>query len=216
MSSILLIGSPGTGKTRIILKYIKSYDKILWVSTTEGAREIRKKLEGVRSKVWIVDTHTWDQNLRSDRRDLVVSNPMNLNEVSIAIATALDSLKSEYFVAFDSISGLLLYNTPQKVITFLRNVIVRINSENSVGIFTLVKDAHDKYTETAVSLIFPNIIELKRIFEESSAKRIMRIIKASQHLKKEVGEIKIVEDDVIIPKEFDNFIKTQLNILTPL
>ena len=137
---------------------------------------------------------------------------MNLNEVSIAIGTALDNLKSNYFVAFDSISGLLLYNSPQKVISFLRNIIVRITSENGVGIFTLVKDAHDKYTETAISLIFPNIIELRRIYEGSETKRFMRIIKASEYLRNEIGEINIVQDDVIIPKDFDDFIRRQLNL----
>ncbi len=212
MSSILLIGSPGTGKTRVILKYIKNYDKILWVSTTESARDVREKLKDIHCDVWVVDTHTWDQNLRIDERDLIVSNPKNLNEVSIAIGTALDNLKSNYFVAFDSISGLLLYNSPQKVISFLRNIIVRINSENGVGIFTLVKDAHDKYTETAISLIFPNIIELRRIYEGNETKRFMRIIKASEYLRNEIGEIKIVQDDVIIPKDFDGFIRRQLNL----
>ncbi len=212
MGSILLIGSPGTGKTRLILKYLKYYDKALWVSTTESAPDVRRKLNDFEGELWVVDTHTWDQKVEVEKRDIIVSNPMNLNEVSIAIGKALDSLKRGYFIAFDSISGLLLYHTPQKVIHFLRNIVVRMNTDNGAGIFTLVKNAHDIHTETSISLIFQNIVELERVFNSDSVKRYIRVIRASQYVEREVAEFKFVENDVVIPEELDRFIKNQLNI----
>ncbi|WP_457591641.1 RAD55 family ATPase [Geoglobus sp.] len=212
MGSILLIGSPGTGKTRLILKYLKHYDKALWVSTTESAPDVRRKLNDFEGELWVVDTHTWDQKVEVEKRDIIVSNPMNLNEVSIAIGKALDSLKRGYFIAFDSISGLLLYHTPQKVIHFLRNIVVRMNTDNGAGIFTLVKNAHDIHTETSISLIFQNIVELERVFNSDSVKRYIRVIRASQYVEREVAEFKFVENDVVIPEELDRFIKNQLNI----
>ncbi|WP_456478536.1 RAD55 family ATPase [Geoglobus ahangari] len=212
MGSILLMGSPGTGKTRLILKYLSYYDKALWVSTTESAPDVRRKLVDFDGELWVVDTHTWDQKVEVERRDIIVSNPMNLNEVSIAIGKALDSLGDEYFIAFDSISGLLLYHTPQKVIHFLRNIVVRMNTDNGAGIFTLVKNAHDVHVETSISLVFHNIIELERVFNGENVKRFIKIIRASQYVEKEVAEIRIVENDVAVPKVFDRFIKQQLNI----
>lgn len=212
MGSMLLIGSPGTGKTRLILKYLKYYKRALWVATTESAPDVRKKLDDFDGELWVVDTHTWDQKVDVEERDIIVSNPMNLNEVSIAIGKALDSLKRDYFIAFDSISGLLLYHTPPKVIHFLRNIVVRMNTDNGSGIFTLVKNAHDVHTETSISLVFQNIIELDRVFNGDNVKRYIRIIRASQYVEKEVAEFKFVKNDVVIPEDFDRFIKNQLNI----
>ncbi len=212
MGSLLLIGSPGTGKTRLILKYLKSFDKVLWISTTESAPNVREKIRDFEGELWVVDTHTWDQKINTTSRDIIVNNPLNLNEVSIAIGKALDSLKKEYFISFDSISGLLLYHTPQKVIHFLRNIVVRMTSDNGSGIFTLVKNAHDVYTETSISLVFNNILELDRIFNREDVKRFIKVVRASSYVEREVGELKIVKDDLLIPEELDSFIKSQLRI----
>ncbi len=212
MGSLLIIGSPGTGKTRLILKYLKSFNRVLWISTTESAPNVRRKIRNFNGELWVVDTHTWDQKINVTSRDVIVNNPLNLNEVSIAIGKALDSLKKNYFIAFDSISGLLLYHSPQKVIHFLRNIVVRMISDNGSGIFTLVKNAHDIHTETSISLVFNNILELDRIFSAEEVKRLMKVIRASSYVEREIGEFKLVKDDLVIPDEFDTFIKSQLLI----
>ncbi len=212
MGSLLIIGSPGTGKTRLILKYLKSFNRVLWISTTESAPNVRKKIRDFNGELWVVDTHTWDQKINVTSRDVIVNNPLNLNEVSIAIGKALDSLKKNYFIAFDSISGLLLYHSPQKVIHFLRNIVVRMISDNGSGIFTLVKNAHDIHTETSISLVFNNILELDRIFSSEEVRRLMKVIRASSYVEREIGEFKLVKDDLVIPDEFDTFIKSQLLI----
>ena len=212
MGSLLLIGSPGTGKTRLILKYLKFFNKVLWISTTESAPNVRSKIENFGGEFWVVDTHTWDQKIDVSHRDIIVNNPLNLNEVSIAIGKALDSLKRDYFISFDSISGLLLYHTPQKVIHFLRNIVVRMTSDNGSGIFTLVKNAHDVYTETSISLVFNNILELERDFNRDDVRRFIRVIRASSYIEKEIGELKFIRDDLLIPEELDVFIKSQLRI----
>ena len=212
MGSLLIIGSPGTGKTRLILKYLMSFDRVLWISTTESAPNVRKKIRNFEGELWVVDTHTWDQKIEVTPRDVIVNNPLNLNEVSIAIGKALDSLKKSYFIAFDSISGLLLYHSPQKVIHFLRNIVVRMISDNGSGIFTLVKNAHDVHTETSISLVFNNILELERIFNAEEVKRLIKVIRASSYVEREIGEFKMIRDDLLIPEEFDIFIKSQLLI----
>ncbi|AIY90492.1 RAD55 family ATPase [Geoglobus acetivorans] len=212
MGSILLIGEPGTGKTRLILKYMKYFDRVLWISTTESAPTVRRKFNNHNSNIWIVDTHTWDQQVKTTPQDIIVNNPLNLNEVSIAIGKALDNLKKDYFVVFDSISGLLLYHTPQKIIHFLRNIVVRMESDGSSGIFTLVKNAHDVQTQTSITLVFQNIVELERQINSDSVRRLIKIVRASQYVESEVGEMKITKDDVAIPDVLDQFIKAQLGL----
>lgn len=212
MGSILLVGAPGTGKTRLILKYVKMFDKVLWVCTTESANSVRKKLGDFKGDLWVVDTHTWDQNISTTPKDLIVKNPLNLNEVSIAITKALDNLKRDYLIVFDSISGLLLYNPAPKVIHFLRNLVVRMDKENGSGIFTIVEGSHDLQTQTQITLIFNEIIHLVREFDGDEVKRFIKIFRSSEYLEKEVAELKIVKDDVVLPKELDRYIRLKLGL----
>ena len=214
MSTILIIGEPGTGKTRLIYKYLGEFNKVLWITTTKSADIVRKEIEATFKGInlWIVDTHTWQRRPTHTTKDLIVSNPLNLNEVSLAIGKALDNLKSNYFLAFDSISGLLLYHPPQKLIHFLRNIVVRVESENSCGIFTLVKNAHDIHTETSVSLIFSDIMELERQWVDGKVKRFLKIIRASEYVPVDMSEFKITENGIELPDVIDAYIRRKLGI----
>ncbi len=214
MSTILIIGEPGTGKTRMIYKYLSEFDKALWITTTRSADFVRKDVEKTFKDIdlWIVDTHTWQRKPTHTQKDLIVSNPLNLNEVSLAIGKALDNLKSDYFLAFDSISGLLLYHPPQKLIHFLRNIVVRVESEGGSGIFTLVKNAHDVHTETSVSLIFSDIIELVRKWNEEKVKRFVKIIRASEYVPVDLVEFNITENGIQLPDVIDSYLRRKLKI----
>jgi len=198
----------------MIYKYLSEFDKALWITTTRSADIVRREVEAAFESLdlWIVDTHTWQRRPTHTSKDLIVSNPLNLNEVSLAIGKALDNLKSNYFLAFDSISGLLLYHPPQKLIHFLRNIVVRIESENSCGIFTLVKNAHDIHTETSVSLIFSDIIELEREWVNDKVRRFLKIIRASEFVPVDMSEFKITENGIELPQEIDSYIRRKLRI----
>jgi|Deesub1362A_J573_1020465.scaffolds.fasta_scaffold00075_62 KaiC/GvpD/RAD55 family RecA-like ATPase len=211
MGNILVIGDPGSGKTRLIFKYISDYDKIVWVTTIKSAERVRKELGQFNFReLWVVDTHTWQRRATHTKYDVVVSNPLNLNEVSLSVGKVLDNVKRDYFLAFDSISGLLLYHHAPKVIQFLRNLVVRLESEGGRGIFTLVKNAHDVHTETSVSLIFNNILQLERIFDGESVKRLVKVIRASRYIEPEISEFKIASNGIELNPSLDAFIKEEL------
>ncbi len=214
MGTILIIGGPGTGKTRFIFRYLKEFQKILWVTTIRSAEDVRREIEnevGERD-LWIVDTHTWQRREGHTEKDIIIGNPLNLNEVSLGIGKALNALKSDYLLAFDSISGLLLYHPPQKIIHLLRNTVVRIEGDGGSGIFTLVEQAHDIHTEISVSLIFNNIIYLERQFEFNKARRLIKIIKASEYIEPDVAEFKIARDGIELPRSIDEFVAKQLRL----
>ena len=158
MSILLLIGEPGSGKCRMIKSIINDFDKILWITTTSSAEFVRRS---VGSDPWIIDVFSWIRRKTHTEKDIVVTNPINLNEVSLAIGKALEELRSDYLLILNSISGLLIYHTPQKILHFIRNLIVRIENENASGIFTIVKDAHDKSVENSVAMMFPSIALLE-------------------------------------------------------
>ncbi|OYT35516.1 hypothetical protein B6U96_10105 [Archaeoglobales archaeon ex4484_92] len=192
MSYLLISGTPGSGKCKLLEKIVKEFEYVIWITTFSSAEFVRKKLK--RDDVWIVDTFTWGRKERTFEKDVVVTNPLNLNEVSLAVAKVLDKINDNYLLVMNSISGLLIYHSYQRLMHFLRTILVRIETDNSLGIFTIVKDAHDKNTEISISMFFPNIIELE-------SKRI-KIIKSSIPLEKNVFDFVNAKD--IIMKMFES------------
>ncbi len=210
MGDVLVIGEPGTGKTRFIFRFLQEFDKVVWITTIRSAEVIRRTVESnFDVDLWIVDTHTWVRRPTHTEKDVIVSNPINLNEVSLAIGRVLDLVGGKYLLAFDSISGLLLYHATQRVVHFLRNLLVRVESDKAAGIFTLVKNAHDLHTETSVSLMFSNIIELERKFE-GKVTRYVKLVKTFGYVEPEFAEFTIDSDGIHLPKPIEMFVREQL------
>ncbi len=159
MTHILINGPPGTGKCKYLEDISQEFDNVVWITTLSSAYFVRKKLK--RDDVWIIDTYTWGKKDSGGNRDIIVSNPLNLNEVSLAIGKVLDSMEGNYLLVMNSISGLLVYHTYQRILHFLRTLLVRVEREKSNSLFTLVKDAHEKTVEVSISMYFPNILETR-------------------------------------------------------
>ncbi len=167
MTHVLINGAPGTGKCKLLEAVAEEFDNVVWVTTLSSAEFVRKRLG--REDVWIVDTFTWRKSM-DESRDVIVSNPLNLNEVSLAINNVLDNLNNQYLLIMNSISGLLIYHTYQRILHFLRAILVRVEKERSHSMFSLVKDAHEKSVEVSISMFFPNIVET----DEYGGIRIMK------------------------------------------
>ncbi|MBO8179983.1 MAG: hypothetical protein H0Z19_05805 [Archaeoglobus sp.] len=175
MTHVLINGPPGTGKCKYLEDISREFDNVVWITTLSSAYFVRKRLK--REDVWIIDTYTWGKKESNESRDIIVSNPLNLNEVSLAINKVLDDMEGNYLLVMNSISGLLIYHTYQRILHFLRALLVRIEKEKSSSLFTLVKDAHEKTVEVSISMYFPNIVETR---EDGK----VRIIKSSIPLDK--------------------------------
>jgi len=215
MGDLLLIGEPGTGKTLLIknLLTLDFFKKVVWVTTVRTSKVVRNLItDTFNGELWVVDIYTRAGRKNLDDRDVIVRNPLNLNEVSLAIGNALDNVEDDYIFILDSISGLLLYHSTQQVIHILRNILLRIEEDDAAAIFTLVKNAHDIHTETSISLLFLNVIELDREFlkNEKSVKRYIKIIKAFKYVTPEVTEFTIDKDKIILPKHIQEFIISSL------
>lgn len=180
MSYLLISGPPGTGKCKLIESVAKEFDNVVWITTLSSAEFVRKRLK--RDDLWVVDTFTWGKKTREHERDVVVSNPLNLNEVSLAINKVLDKIGGKYLLVMNSISGLLVYHSYQRLLHFLRTILVRVENEESHGLFSLVKYAHEKSVEISISMFFPNIIESGE--GEGGGRGNVRVIKSSVPLEK--------------------------------
>ena len=211
MGDLLLIGEPGTGKTLLIKNILELnfFKKVVWVTTVRPSKAVRNFITNTfDGELWVVDVFTCTGRKNLDRKDIIVKNPLNLNEISLAIGNALDNVVDNYMFVLDSISGLLLYHPTQQVIHILRNILGRIEQDDAAAIFTLVKNAHDIHTETAISLLFLNIIELSRVIitYKKDVKRYIKIIKASKYVSPEVSEFTIDKGKIILPQPIKEFI----------
>ncbi len=200
---MLLKGEPGAGKTRLILHITRKCDKIVWVSTLKSAEKVRSEFPKG-ANLFVVDAHTWERRSVHTPKDIIVQNPINLNEVSLAINKTLGAVGKKYCFILDSISGLLLYHKPQNIIHFLRGVMVRLDDDDASGIFTLTKNAHEKEVEVSITMLFDNVLEVENEFSEKGVRRIMKVIKASKYIEHDMVEFSIERDGIKFPNEIDD------------
>jgi len=79
-----------------------------------------------------------------------VGGPMALTDTSIAISqlqAELHGRADNYRFVFDSLSTLLIYNSPETVHRFLEVIVSKIRNSKGVGIFTLGEGMHDQKVE---------------------------------------------------------------------
>jgi KaiC/GvpD/RAD55 family RecA-like ATPase len=84
-----------------------------------------------------------------------VSSPSALTELSIAISETAQ--KGIDYLVFDSVSTLLIYNSPKKVEMFLSGIVNKIRSFKTKGIFLILKN--DKLIQSC-SMFVDNVLEL--------------------------------------------------------
>ena len=203
---MLISGEPGTGKTLLLIKLMKEFDNVVWVTTTRSAKSLRRFLKN--DNVWIIDAYSGTK-VKFHPRDLVISNPFNLNEVKLEISRILDQIKGETLVIVDSITGLLLYHNLQRVIHFIRGVLVKVEEKEAPSVFTLVKNAHDIHTEINLYAMFSTVIELLRE-DKNETRRFVRVVRVLEDIEPNFGEVKIVKDDIILPDHVMDYIRRVL------
>ncbi len=202
MQEILISGKPGAGKTLLLMKLIREFDNIVWVTTTMSTKILRKILRN--NDVWIIDAYT-GTNVKFHPKDVIIGNPLNLNEINLGISQVLDQIKGETLVIVDSITGLLLYHDLRMVVHFIRSALVRMEEKGASSVFTLVKNAHDFQTETRLYTMFPTIIELIRE-DNKETKRFIRVIKSVKYIEPSFGEVKIIRNNIILPDHIMDYI----------
>ncbi|MCS7121267.1 MAG: hypothetical protein NZ895_01505 [Archaeoglobaceae archaeon] len=151
---LLLLGPTGSGKCKLIGSVLQDFEKVIWISTVASARLVRKMLK---KEVWIIDVLGY-----RNEKNVLVSNPISLSEIGVALSKVVENVGKNYLLVFNSISGLLMHHPHQKVLPFLKNIIARIDYDDSYGIFTLVKGSQSVEAENSILMLFPNIIEIEK------------------------------------------------------
>ncbi|MCS7119163.1 MAG: hypothetical protein RMH75_03735 [Archaeoglobaceae archaeon] len=157
MSYLLLLGEPGVGKCRLLEKLINDFENVIWITTVYSFEKVRERIG---DKAWIVDVFSWGMKEVKSEKDLIVANPTNMNEISLAVSKVLQKIKKDYLLILNSISGLSVYQPLSKVMNLLRVLLMKIEGDKAKAVFTLVTGAQDRQFEIGTMMLFPCIVEL--------------------------------------------------------
>ncbi len=126
-----------------------------------------------------------------------VGGPMALTDTSIALSRLQARLHGEhgyYRFIFDSISTLLIYNSPETVYRFLEVIVAKTRSSGGVGFFVLGEGMHDKKVEMVIRHMMDGTVHIKDNLEIEALS-----LPTPGELKK--GELKLSEDGFSVEME---------------
>jgi KaiC/GvpD/RAD55 family RecA-like ATPase len=196
VSSLLLIGPTGIGKTMFSKQFIynglRNGEPCIYVSTDEPPEEICSSMKKLGFDVdpfilndtfRIVDCYSWKLE-KSSKSKYVVSNPSNCLSVLKAIDDARDSF-TDIRLVLDSITGFtsICQHSLLDLVRFLQILVARIRAANGKAIFIAVPEAHDPQLVSHLRLVFDGILEMKEDESSKQIKRLFRIfsLKEAKH-----------------------------------
>lgn len=92
-----------------------------------------------------------------------IAGPVALSDISIAISqiqTEFHKTHDSYRFMFDSLSTLLMYNSPTAVYRFLQFIIPKLKVTGAIGFFTLSKGMHDQKIEMTLRHMMDGAIQI--------------------------------------------------------
>lgn len=157
-TSLVLIGPPGSGKTsfclQMVLEAIQDNRDTLYLSTENMPSTLIEQATGFGipfsqkkkgESIHFIDAYSWRIGMQRDPLTISrISNPGNLNEVSLVVTDHAKLLKPGSIVIIDSVSGLSL-SAPdeQRIRTFVHSLAQRMAGLEKILILVLEGQAHD-------------------------------------------------------------------------
>jgi len=188
--SVLLIGSPGVGKSEYCLDlakgFLKNGEKVVYVATEKSPSKIRKRMKelGVDlgdhegDSFLFVDVFTRAAGPK-DERALHIDNPSNLNMVSVRVSEAAESLGKPVRVIFDSMSTFFLHASEGEIRRFFESINAKITTNYGFALYTLQEEMHDKKMVIALKAMVDAVLEM-RLEEAPTLRKRFRVLFAKE------------------------------------
>ncbi len=177
-TGIALVGPPGSGKTCLCLQLVyeavtNERDAIFLTTENLPSTIIQQGKDfgfafpdkPEKNKIQFIDAYSWRIGVRKDPFALArISNPGNLNEVSLIITDQAKLLKPGSLIVIDSVSGLnLAAPDEQRMRTFVHSLALRISSLEKILILVLEDGAHDAKLITNLRSLVQGSIHTKTV-----------------------------------------------------
>ncbi len=186
--SVILLGSPGVGKSEYCLHlakgYLKNDEKVVYVTTEKSPAEVRKRMKelGVDLGVYegesflFIDVFTRSTGPKDDKV-LHVDNPANLNLVSVRLSEAMDQLGKPARIIFDSLSTFFLHASESEIRRFFESINTKVKMDYGFALYTLQEEMHEKKIVIALKSLVDAVLEMK-MEEAPSLKKKFRVLYA--------------------------------------
>lgn len=181
--SVLVAGPTGIGKFEYCLDLVKHYlekgEKVVFITTKMASSAIRDRMvqAGLKMEDYEKDLIFIDASSEpsEESKELFVTNPANLNMISINLSKAVQTIGSPVRVIFDSLSALFLHVGEGEIKNFVRTFSSRIKKEYGFIIYTLQDEMHSSQTVNALNYLVDAVIEMRH--EEAHVrKRKFRVL----------------------------------------
>lgn len=117
------------------------------------------------NKLFFIDAVTRTVAERSvlTEKCLFISSPTNLTDLSISLVQILKNPKPEKkFILLDSLSTLLIYNSPETVLQFVHFISSRIRMSRILGMFLCLEEEKSKKVISSLSQFCDKVVVWKR------------------------------------------------------
>jgi KaiC/GvpD/RAD55 family RecA-like ATPase len=186
-STILLRGSPGTGKSTLCQQFItmglSSSQPAIYITLDTSPDDIIKNMKrfgGIdkhlkgQSMVFL-DAYSWKVGGGKDEDwKRVLKGGLDINSINVMLSEILKGMSDkEKRSVFDSVSTLLLYIPADLVVRFIPILIAKCKQAKSTQVLILEEGVHDEEIVNTLSYLSDGVIELKM----EGSKRFMRITK---------------------------------------
>lgn len=165
-STVLVIGSPGSGKTlfcnRFMGQGLTSGQGGLYVTLDTAPEEINKKFKENKENLKVMDAYSWKLGEEVEGK-YTVEGPSDLNQLNMTFTDALEDLDDmEKRIVLDSVSTLILYTDPKSTAKFLQVISAKTKSKNGVLLITVEEGVHEEKTLSTLNYAADGVIKLKK------------------------------------------------------
>lgn len=178
-SSILVLGPPKAGKTTFGMQFLfeglKNNEYGVCILTNNFPEEFAKRLEKLGALTPIlqngllrfVDCYSTHVGISKSNTVFIirVNGPTALNEISIAMSEILKVLPKNSIkrIVIDSISTLLLYNSPSLVLELVQILNGKAKNSNANIVFLVEEGTHNEMDITTLGSMADGIFHMKEI-----------------------------------------------------
>ena len=178
-ASILLLGPPKSGKTTFGLQFLfeglRNNEHGICVLTNDFPEDFVKEFEKFGNLMPVlqngllrfIDCYSAHVGVKKTNTIFIVriNGPTALNEISIALSEVLKvlPLKSVKRVVIDSVSTLLLYNSPSLVLELVQILSGKTKSSNANILFLVEEGMHKEADIATLSSMADGILHMKEI-----------------------------------------------------
>ncbi len=183
--NIAVVGPPGVGKTTLSQTLVKEAVELgftcLYAITNNPLQLVRDQLrlqgvpaQGKPDKVVYVDMYSWLLGERSTER-FQIDNASDMAALSVVLSGAAETVGDRAFIAFDSLSTLLAYNTEELIVRFLKSHLARMKKHGNIGVYAVETGIHSASFYNEVKSDFDSVIEMKLEEADGELRRFVRV-----------------------------------------